>query len=180
MAQASFADLLKTAQDAGFSTCPPGTYDARIVASEVKSTAAGKDMIVVKFEVTGGPNGGRKIPNNFVISPENANALGFFFRHMRALGLDNAYFAANPSVHQVANDLINKTCRIEVATRTWNGEDREDIKRVMAPLGGVAPSAVTALPAQPVAPQPVAQPVDAVRTVAVSTTADPTAPDVPF
>lgn len=180
MATASMADLLKAAEDAGFSNCPPGLYDVRVVASEVKTTSAGKDMIVVKFEVIGGPHGGRKVPNNFVLSPESPNALGFFFRHMRALGLDSAYFTANPSVQQTAADLIGKQARIEVGTRTWNGEEREDVKKILPPLAGVATPTPTAAAPQPVAPQPVPSAVDQSQPVAVSTAADPAAPKVPF
>lgn len=166
MTQANFADLLKAAEDAGFSNCPPGTYDARIVAGEAKQTSAGKDMIVVKYEIIGGPHGGRKVPNNFVISPENANALGFFFRHMRAMGLDGAYFAQNPLPQKVAADLVGRECRIEVGTRTWNGEEREDVKKIMPPVTGQAPT-----PA-----------VSAADTLAntTPTAADPMAPHVPF
>ena len=57
MAHASFSDLLKAAEDAGFSNCPPGTYDVRVVAGEARQTGAGKDMIVVKFEIVGGAMG---------------------------------------------------------------------------------------------------------------------------
>lgn len=167
MASASFSDLLKAAQDAGFSNCPPGTYDVRVVAGEAKQTGAGKDMIVVKFEIIGGPHGGRKIPNNFVISPENANALGFFFRHMRAMGLDDAYFSQNPPPQKVAADLVGKTCRIEVGTRTWNGEEREDVKKIMPPLANAS---------TPAGPQTMA-PTPAVSTAGA---ADPMAPQVPF
>lgn len=169
MASASFADLLKAAEDAGFSNCPPGTYDVKVVAGEAKSTSAGKDMIVVKFEIVGGPHGGRKVPNNFVISPENANALGFFFRHMRAMGLDSAYFSKNPSPAQLAADLVGRTCRIEVGTRVWNGEEREDVKKILAP-GGVTPGVATpSVGASPVLPDQ-----------NVSASADPMAPKLPF
>lgn len=169
MATASFGDLLKAAEDAGFSNCPPGIYDVRIVAGEAKQTSAQKDMIVVKFEIIGGPHGGRKVPNNFVISPENANALGFFFRHMRALGLDSVYFTKNPSPAQVAADLVGRECRIEVGTRVWNGEEREDVKKIMAPLAGVAgvSAPVTDSPAVPSGQGALAA-------------ADPMAPHVPF
>lgn len=165
MAHASFSDLLKAAEDAGFSNCPPGTYDVRVVEGVAKTTSAGKDMLVVKFEIIGGPHGGRKVPNNFVISPENANALAFFFRHMRALGLDSAYFSQNPSPQKVAADLVGRTCRIEVGTRVWNGEEREDVKKIM-------PADVSAAPA--VVQDPLQKPV--VAPVA----ADPMAPNVPF
>lgn len=167
MATANFADLLKAAEDAGFSNCPPGTYDARVVEGTAKTTSAGKDMIVVKFEIVGGPHGGRKVPNNFVISPENANALGFFFRHMRAMGLDSAYFSQNPAPQKVAADLVGKTCRIEVGTRVWNGEEREDIKKILPPLSG------TETPVAPAA----APSVDTAKPAPV---ADPMAPNVPF
>lgn len=161
MATANFNDLLKAAADAGFGNCPPGTYDVRVVKGEAKTTSANKDMIVVQFEIIGGPNNGRKVTNNFVISPENANALGFFFRHMRAMGLDSAYFEQNPTPAQVAASLVGKTCRIEVGTRTWNGEEREDVKKIMPPVAG----------------QAVAAPVQA---PAPSQAADPMAPSVPF
>lgn len=164
MASANFAELLKAAEDAGFSNCPPGTYDAVVSEGEAKQTSAGKDMIVVKFQILGGPHGGRKVPNNFVISPENANALGFFFRHMRSLGLDSAYFSQNPSPQQVAAALVGKTCRIEVGTRVWNNEEREDIKKIM-PASSEQPTT----PVQDAAPAPV-----------VSMAADPMAPKVPF
>jgi hypothetical protein len=166
MASANFADLLKAAEDAGFSNCPPGTYDVRVVEGTAKTTSAGKDMLVVKFEILGGPHGGRKVPNNFVISPENGTALGFFFRHMNAMGLDSAYFSQNPAPQKVAADLVGKTCRIEVGTRVWNGEEREDVKKIMAP----SPDAAAPSPAPtPVQAPPVAAPV-----------ADPMAPNVPF
>jgi hypothetical protein len=169
MATANWADLVKAAEDAGFSNCPPGTYDVKVVAAEAKQTSAQKDMIVVKFEIIGGPHGGRKVPNNFVISPENANALGFFFRHMRALGLDSTYFNSNPPVAQVAADLVGKECRIEVGTRVWNGEEREDVKKILAP-SGATPGATTTTAQQ--------TPVAAGQNV--SSGADPMAPNVPF
>jgi hypothetical protein len=168
MASASFSDLLKAAEDAGFSNCPPGTYDVRVVAGEAKTTSAGKDMIVVKFEIIGGPHGGRKVPNNFVISPENANALGFFFRHMRAMGLDSAYFAQNPSPQKLAADLVGRTCRIEVGTRVWNGEEREDVKKIMAAEGGAA------------TPSPMTDGQSTSAPVTPFGAADPMAPPTPF
>lgn len=167
MATANFSDLLKAAEDAGFSNCPPGTYDVTVAEATSKQTSAGKDMIVVKFQIVGGPHGGRKVPNNFVISPENANALGFFFRHMRAMGLDSTYFAQNPSPQKVAADLVGRNCRIEVGTRTWNGEEREDVKKIMPPAVGPTPAA------------PVQDAVPAAQTVP-QVAADPMAPNVPF
>lgn len=173
MASANFSDLLKAAEDAGFSLCPVGDHDVKIVSAEAKKSAAGKDMILIKYEVTSGPHAGRKVLNNIVISPENANALGFFFRNMRAMGLDSAYFAANPTVQKVAADLAGKLCRITVGRREWNGEEREDVKKIMPPATGTGgiPAPVAAAPAPP-------QPVTNVTAVKVA--ADPNAPHLPY
>lgn len=176
MASANFKDLMKAAEDAGYSNCPPGTYDVRVVAVEAKSTAKGKDMFVVKFEIMNGPNGGRKVTNRITISPESAPALAFFFRDMRAMGLDAAYFATNPSVQKVAADLVGRTCRIEVGVQTWNGEEREDVKKIMAPVGGPAPT-------PSIAPSPVATPAPTpapVPAAAPAIPADAAAPSLPY
>lgn len=171
MASVPFSDLLKASEDAGFTNCPPGEYDVRVVEASTKTTGGGKDMIIAKFEILTGPHAGRKVSNNFVISPENANALGFFFRHMRAMGLGGDFFAQNPSVEQVAASLIGKTCRIEVGTRHWNGEDREDVKKIMPPTAGIGTPATSVMGGVPAGNTPMDSAVP---------TADPHAPKVPF
>lgn len=172
MASANFSDLLQAARDAGYSNCPPGTYDVKVISTEAKQTAKGKDMFVIKYEITTGPNAGRKVTNRMTISPESAAALGFFFREMRAMGLDETYFAKNPTVHQIAAELMGKTCQIVVATEQYNGEDRDVVKKIMPPVTGVSSPVMAATP-QPVAPQSPAA-------VAPQRVADPTAPSVPF
>jgi hypothetical protein len=164
MASANFADLLKAAQDSGYGNCPPGTYDVKVTDGEARVTGNGKDVIAVRFQIQGGPHGGRKVSNSFVISPESGAALAFFFRHMEAMGLDSSYFATNPSPQQVASALIGRECRIEVGTRTWNGEERENVNKIMKPVAGAS--------------TPTVQTVSPVPSVAVA--ADPMAPDVPF
>jgi hypothetical protein len=63
---------------------------------------------------------------------------------------------------------VGRTCRIEVGTRVWNGEEREDIKKIMAPVadGAAAPGPMPAVALQ----GPVSAPA----------MADPMAPEVPF
>lgn len=170
MGAANWNDLMKAADDAGFSLLPNGTYDVKVSAAEAKTTAKGKDMFAVTYEITSGPSMGRKQKNNFTISPESAVALGFFFREMKAMGLDAAYFSTAPSTAKVAADLLGKTCRIEIGVEIWNGEERNKVAKVLAPAGGAAPS-----PMAPVATQPVAAPQPQV--VKVGATA---APDLPF
>lgn len=175
MASANFKDLLKAAEDAGYSNCPPGVYDVRVAAVETKLTAKGKDMFVIKFEIANGPNAGRKVFNRITISPENSTALGFFFREMKAMGADSAFFATDPSVQAVAAKILNALCRIEVGTQMYNNEEREDVKKVLPPLGGP----VSAPPVVPsvAAPVPVAAPIPVVTTVKV---ADAAAPSLPY
>ena len=169
MATTQFADLLKAAEDAGYSLCPVGTYDVTIAAVEAKKTAKGKDMFAIKYQIANGPHANRNIFNNVTISPESAPALGFFFRDMKAMGLPSEYFAANPSVEQIARDLAGKACRVEVGRREWGGEERENVTKVMPQAAGalttpVVPSAT---------PDPMAAPV-------IDFSADPTAPTTPF
>ncbi len=188
MAQAFFRDSVKAAEDAGFSNTPPGTYGAKVFSAEATKTGSGKHQLKVKFEIIGGPHGGRKVPNNFVYSPENGTALGFFFKHMRAFGLGNDYWVALDGAYQTpedgfkkaAADLIGRECQVVVGEREWGGEMREDVKDVRPPIGGaasapsIAPSpfasasAVTIPQAAPVVP-----PVTPVA-------ADMQAPKLPF
>jgi hypothetical protein len=178
MASAAWADLIKAAEDAGFSLIPNATYDVKVAAAEAKTTAKGKDMISLKYEITTGPHAGRKVSNNFVISPESPVALGFFFREMKAMGLDHAYFGANPAMNAVAANLVGKTCRIELGTKMWNGEERNEVVKVLAPAGGVAPSPMAAVAPQP---QPVAQPAPTVVKVpAQAAPADLAPPVLPY
>ena len=169
MAQTQFSDLLKAAEDAGYSLCPVGTYDVTIAAVEAKKTAKGKDMFAIKYQIANGPHANRNIFNNVTISPESAAALGFFFRDMKAMGLPSEYFAANPSVDQIAKDLTGKTCRVEVGRREWGGEERENVTKVMPAATGATgvPVVLSATP------DPMAAPV-------IDFTPDPTAPQVPF
>ena len=91
-------DLMKVADEAGFTPLPVGEYDVIVATSEAKQTSTGKDSIVVNFQVTSGPMMNRRIRNQFTISPDNANAIGFFFRHMACLGIPREWFAQGPSV----------------------------------------------------------------------------------
>jgi Predicted membrane protein len=153
MASFSWGDLQQAADDAGFGVIPAGEYEAIVKSAEKKTTGTGKDKIAVRFSVTGGPSEGKSVFNDFVISPDNGTALGFFFRHMKALGLGPDYFATNPDLTKVAADLVGRNCVVVVGIRQWNEEDRNEIK-------GIKPSGSAASAAGPVAagPQPTAQP----------------------
>lgn len=165
MTSINWNDLRKSADDAGFSVLPNGEYDSVVETAEAKKSSSGKDMISCRFTVEAGPHAGRKVFNQFVISPENATALGFFFRHMASFGLDSSYFEKSPALEQVASDLSGRRCRVTVSTREWNGQERNQVEKILPPADGqAAPQMVGAssamggfagaIPATNVAPTP--------------------------
>lgn len=162
MASFSWGDLQQAADDAGFGIIPAGEYEAVVKTAEHKKTGTGKDKIAVRFSVTGGPAAGKSVFNDFVISPDNGTALGFFFRHMKALGLGPDYFATNPDLGKVAGDLVGRNCVVVVGIRQWNEEDRNEIKGIKPSTGAAAPLTAGGAGPQPMAapqPQPAAQPM---------------------
>lgn len=184
----SFADLQKVADEAGFALVPNGTYQAVIAkGAKVKKSSNDKEMISVAFDLLPGQPAKGKVFTQFVLSPENPAALGFFFRHMEALGLNREYFASNPSLDQVATALEGRSATIEVSTRKWNDTDRNEVKSIKPPKtgnNGVAaapkPAGVPSIaPSQPHAAQvaeKLQQPAQVPATAAVPTTDNGTAP----
>jgi len=171
----NFNDLLKAADDAGFSVVPANDYDAEVATAEAKTTSSGKNQIAVRFKITSGPQAGKSVFNNFVISPDNANALGFFFRHMAAMGLEREYFAANPPLAQAAAALVGRKVTITVSVEQWNGQDRNRVNAVKKAGGATGVGATPFIPGMVTpAPMPVIPPAPPVVAPSV-----PVAPFVP-
>lgn len=160
MADFTWSDLKKAAEDAGFVVVPKGLYNAVISKSEAKKTSQGKDQIKVVFKILDGPLAGKPVNSQFVISPENPTALGFFFRHMKAMGLDGSYFATLApgavGMNKLANDLIGRSCQIDVVIDEWQGEDRNKVNGIK-PLVGTVGMAAATMAGMP-QPQVMAQP----------------------
>jgi hypothetical protein len=146
----NWQDLTKVADDAGFSVVPANTYDAEVVTATADKTGGGKDKFKVRFKITTGPHANQSLFNDFVISPEVPNAMGFFFRHMAALGLSREYFNANPTLSTVAAALVGRQCRLKVIIDVWNEQERNKVVGVLPPEGGPVaapmPSASGAVP----------------------------------
>lgn len=188
MGTVNWSDLQKAAGDAGFEPVPAGTYDVIIKSTKATQSTSGKDMIKVTFKVENGPYSGRQLFNQFVISPDSANALAFFFRHMSALGLKDAYFATGPSLEQVAKELENRRARVKVSISQWQGQDRNQVDGVMPPADGVEkgdPGAVStptpslpspSTPAPAAAPTPTLPAPAATPQVTPAVAPDPTPP----
>lgn len=157
-----YRDLLAKRRDAGYELFPVGAYDVRVVDAEKPQKGAAMGFIV-QFEVTTGPLAGRKFKNWMTLSDtvlENYPGLvNIWFKEMAALGLDDAFFEAEPGDAQVIATLKGRPARAQVGRRKKKGSDEEveDI-RIQPPALGAAPvtPAVTPLAASAVVPAPAA------------------------
>lgn len=179
MATFDFNTLMATAKSASFEALPVGDYDAECISADAVTSSTGKPMIKCKFEVLVGPHAKRKFFNQFVVSTESEVALAMFFRHMKAFGLDDSFFAAvgQGGLAPVAASLLGRRAKFTLGIRKWQDEDRNEVKAVKPLAGGIAatpgglpgtgapglpglPSsaAVPAAPATPAPTPPVTQP----------------------
>lgn len=187
----NWEDLLGVAAEAGFTVLPVGEYHVVVDSAEAAKTQNGKDQIKAKFKVASGPYQGKgPIFNNFVISPENANAMSFFFQHLAVFGITDEYLKQNrPTVAQIAGFLVGRQCNVIISHRDWQGQTRMQVDKITkvnpngvpaaptvptAPVAAPAPSPAPAAPVAP-APAPAAPPVAAPP----AAPAAPAAPSVP-
>lgn len=173
MTTTSWAQMIAEAQaGGGIDPVPPNTYTVQIADAEAKTASTGRSMIRTEFHIAdGGAHNGRKVWNNFVIVPENPNALAIFFRQMKAIGLDEAFFATEPSMEQIAEAMKGRMAQIKVGIRTYEGTQRNEVDNMSAPPAGAAapqpgvpvvqhaapapaPAAAAPAPAQAPAPAP--------------------------
>lgn len=119
MADKTWKQIIEEAKkaDEGFKPIPDDQYDFVISKAEAIKTAKGKDMYKVQAKVVSGDHARRVVFHNFVVSLESAQAMSIFLRQMAILGLDEAYFAAEPAAAQVAADLVGKVFRGTVETK---------------------------------------------------------------
>jgi hypothetical protein len=122
---------------------PAGDYDMVVSACQYVTSSTGKPMYKTTMRVETGPLAGKSFINNFVLSGDNPNALRMFFRQLATLGLDANFFANNPTPETVANALVNRRARVSLKTRTWNGEERNEMQGISPPLGTTPTTTVT-------------------------------------
>ena len=134
----NFKDLMNAAADAGatYEPLPNGEYEAVVEEASHTQTSTGKTMFKMTYKITSGPFANRKVWGNQTISPENPNALGYFFRAMAALGLDSDFFGAGPTPDQVTQHLVGRSCIVVLTQREWNGEMRNEVKSLKKGGGG--------------------------------------------
>lgn len=171
MTTTSWDELIKNSAGS-FDPLPNGDYDVVCVDAQPAQSTTGKAMIKAKFKVQGGPHDGRHLWNQFTISPENPNALSFFFQHMKVLGMDNSFFAQlppvnadlganDPSLQYIASNMLNRAARVTVNQRAYAGQMRNNItalKSVLGPIGAGTVAPQMAAPGIPAATPQVAVP----------------------
>lgn len=130
-----------------FSALPAGEYGVVVTEATAVESKNGKPMIKVKLRVQDGAHAGRVVFNNFVVSTDNPTALGFFFRNMKAFGLDATYFAGNPTMPEIADRLLGIPVIVTLGVRTYQGEEQNEVKTIRPSTGGpVGMPAAVALP----------------------------------
>lgn len=168
MSHIEWGVLFNDAKTASFDALPPGEYDVYVAEAEAKvAQTSGKQMIKTKLQVESGPHAGRIVWNNHVLSPDSPQAMGFWFREMKAWGLDTEFFTkGSPSMEMIAVELVNRRARIKTEKRVWNGQEQTDVKQIKpavgpAPVAGSpTPSAApSAAPTSSATPSPAPAPV---------------------
>ena len=111
--------------DKAYEPIPADDYDYIISKSEAVKTKAGdKDMLKVQFKVIHGDHAKRVVFHNFVLTTDSPISMSIFLKQMNVLGLDEAYFAADPSVEKLAADLVGRVFRGKTEITEWNGKQR--------------------------------------------------------
>lgn len=174
MTEFNWTQLMAEA-DVGIVPVPAGEYELQVATAKVGSSNGGKTTIVCRVNVISGPHIGRTAFKVWTLSPESPQAMGFFFRNMKALGLDAPFFAQNPSAEQVAENLVGKLFHAKINIEPYGGEDR-NVLDTISPSQMPGGTATVPAPA-PLAAPPVAAPAfPAAPPVAAPPMAPPVAP----
>lgn len=164
MTGTNWLDLLNEAKQNGgpqdFGPIPAGEYKFKVLEAETRQTANGKPKYTIKAQVQDGPHAGRLVWDDLIVSKESAGAMGFFFRKMKALGLNEQFFATQPDDNAITAALKDREFLGKVIIDNFGGKDRNKIDGykplAAATAGGFIPPAPQA--AAPAAPAPQAAP----------------------
>jgi hypothetical protein len=142
-----WGSLRKRADD---STKPPepGWYVLECMKAERRNAqTSGNPMVYAQFRIVEGAAAGKTgIFNNFNLTVDNDFAMSIFFRNMAAFGLDDQYFASNPTLDQVAAALVGRRANVELGIETYQGIPRPRFKNVRAADGQLPVSGAASLP----------------------------------
>lgn len=148
MASVDYAALSATAKK-GFEPLPVGEYDVEVTNAEYKTASTGSPMYKIEFTIEAGPHKGRKLWRNLTLKVEKPNAVGAFFGQMRALGLNDEFFASSPEEATICAELIGNRARVTVKHREYNGQTQNDVDKIVSRAGSSTPSVPTTAAAAP-------------------------------
>lgn len=187
----NFGALLASVGSLSMDTLPQAAYDVKVIEAEAATSSTGKLMYKIRYEVISGTYVGRKVYNNITLTTDKANALRMFFVNMKAMGLEETFFATGPTPETVAQALIGKQCTITLTHQEYpagSGQMKENVNSIKASAGvsaigtpvmaSTAPP-ITALVVAPAAPVVTAAPVLEVPVIVaapVAAVAEPTQP----
>lgn len=109
---------------------PAGTYPARIVAVEAKTSDKGNPMIIPSFKVNVAGKERTRKAYVVVAGPGAYN----FDQLLRSVGLDavaDSYKTPGPKAPFETEDLVGKTLNVVVEEETYNGQLRDKVKSFM-------------------------------------------------
>lgn len=139
--------LLAAAGDAGkaFEPLDDAAYNFVITKPEIGQSKTGKKSIGITAIVESGPHAKRRVWHTWYISPESANALAYFFREMAVLGLDQEFWAGNPSDEKIIAGLNNRRFVGTTKVEEYNGKKKNVIDSFAAPVGAAFGNAAATL-----------------------------------
>jgi hypothetical protein len=178
MSTINWADLVKQAGDAGGNTnyepLPDGDYELKVIDAKATTTQTGKTMFKITNEVQGGPFAKRRVWDQLVVTTDNPKAMNMFFMKTSAMGLNSAFFDANPTNAQIEQALAGRSFRATLGKRTYNGTESNEIKRYYPGQAAAAPTtAGAAVPPPPPAPSAAPAPAPAPAPAAPITAEEP-------
>lgn len=139
MSEMDWSTLKKRADNAT-KPAPPGSHVVEIKKASWKHNSSGNPMYSVQGVIVEGPAEGKSVFNNFNVTVDNDFAVAIFFRHMAALGLDEGFFAAQPSHDAVCQALVGRRAVFELEIRQWQGQDRNQVDNIQPVTGPLAQS----------------------------------------
>jgi hypothetical protein len=148
MAETSWKSLHKAG-----TTVLEGEFPVIVHKAEAGQSQNGKTMIKCQLKVESGPYAGRTISHNFTFSPENPNAVAFFFSDLALLGADDKFFETDPNTSDIAQRITGARATALLEKNNYQGRDREQVKRFSAPGAGGPFVATSGFPAATALPQ---------------------------
>lgn len=124
--------LIPMSEATVYAAIEPGTYEAVLDEWEYVEEAAssGNPYVKMTFAISEGEYEGRKLFRNFSAMPD---ALGYMKRALVALGAEAEAVSQDFDTDDILPDLMGNPCRIVVRKREYEGEDQNDVSRVLPP-----------------------------------------------